>query len=243
MSKANYTAEDHRRAYDSYVASARNMSQTSRVMGIAYETVLRWRESNYACAYGCKFHGWDSLADQNLKVMEARNALTNSGVNDPIVLEGAIRNPEAVLEMIPAPKPLTPAEEAKVTRIVIKEEERLSHWYHLYAKVYYDLTGVVLDFDTLISTTEPAETVRARREILYKNALRCTNAENAIKTLGYIEDRIRAIESAKNADKKEITVLGNTPRFTPDQLRQIAALSDAFPSVVKQLTENTDSVG
>jgi hypothetical protein len=226
--KRQYTADDHKQAFDVFFVS-RNISEVTRTLGLAYETTLRWKSPNYACQYACPYHNWDTLIEEQLRTIAAQEKVKAQGISDPIVQSEAMA---AALNNDPFQAPAPTYNEVRAAlKSVTSDEERLHHWRLLYAKVFFEITGVPIDYSTLKEELTGTEKLFSAER--FKKGLKVTNAENAVRTLGYIQDQILAIERRMNGlDGNVITVKGVTKEPGPDQLSidQLRLLAQATPA-------------
>lgn len=223
--KRTYDAEDHKAAYESYYVS-RNLSDVTRTLGLAYPTVLKWKAANYACKFGCPYHNWDGRIEEELRLMAAKEKVAKQGLDDPLSQEQAM---QAALNGDPflAPAP-TQAEIQDAVQVMTTDRERLRQWQLLWAKLYFDITGIATDHATLTGLDSPMR--KFFMEEVYKKGLKATNMEQAIRTLGYVQDKIVELERRLSGDEERtITLQAAPPPHIPapdlsaDSLRQLIA--------------------
>lgn len=224
-----HDAETHKRCFDIYRIS-RNLSDVQRQIGTTYDTVLRWRSANYVCNHGCPYHGWDELIEQEMAVMAAKEKAAIAGVSDPTEQQKAM---ELALAKPNEPAP-TDRQIREAVALVITDEQQLAHWRHLYAKVYYDLTGTVIDFDTLLQ--DLTGTRHLFKEELLKRGLRITTAESGVRILGLIADKIKEFER-RISGVDVVTTTATVVKQTQEQL-----LEDAPPDVLRKLLSAVENV-
>lgn len=219
--KKVYSREDHEKAYQLYFSS-RNLSHVARQMSLSYQTVLQWKAGGFSCAFGCPFHDWDRMLNEQAAAMEAQFQLQERGVFDPLAQEQAIEVAVENAEQLPvAPLP--------VVRVRMTPEQELHHWFHLYAKTYFDLTGIALDYETWKEAQ--AGVAGIMREDLLKKGLRHTSAEGAIRTLAMIGDKLRALES-QILGAKEIRTEAQAKeakKLNPEEIRRLLTLTNGMP--------------
>jgi hypothetical protein len=237
-----HDAEMHKKAYEVYRLS-KNLSDVQRTMGLTYDTVLRWKQANLVCSWGCPYHGWDELVEQELNVMAAKEKAIAAGITDPAEQQRAMEIALANKTPFQAPAP-TEREMKRAVKMVITEEQMLGHWRHLYAKAYFDLTGVVMDFETLLE--DSTGTTSLYKEELFKKGLRFTSSEQGMRTLGYIMDKIKELERRiMGTDVITTTATQVTDRkaemlddASPETLRKMLVAMDKIPAAgLKQVAE------
>ena len=185
--RKNYTADDHKQAYDTYFLS-RNLSDVQRTHGLAYETVLRWSKDNFNCPHSCVYHGWNKRIQEQLQALASNQKMDQQGVSDPVARATAMDLAVGGDQYMPPTK----AEVNRAIKAVTTDEERLHQWRLLWAKVYFELTGVPLDYATLLEAKTATE--QLFQSELMKRGLKVTSAPEAIRALVSIQEQIVVLE-------------------------------------------------
>ena len=210
MPRKVYTKEHHRLAFETWYET-RNYSAAAKSVDANYLTPRRWAADDFSCDFNCPYHNWQRLMDERDSAIQVRHELINAGDLDPVSHDIAMR--KAVSE--PGPKGKNPL----VINLVRSDLERLQHWELLYAKVYYDLTGLALTHGQL---TEE-ETKKT-----YRMGLSVTNAEAGIRMLKTIQEQIDTLQGSD----RRLVKRAQTPereQLTLQQLRRMKKLAENTP--------------
>ena len=205
-----YTAEDHRKAFETWYET-RNMAEVASSLGANYLTPRRWRDADFNCSWSCPYHDWDKLMDERDAALHARAQLVNGGNVDPIAHEKAMReainNPDAPRSVV-------------VNNCVRSDLERLAHWEYLYSKVYFDMTGIALDYGSI-----KEEEARAQ----YRAGLHVTNAESGVRMMKVIQQQIDGLQGAERVRPEISAKQEKAEQLTLQQLRQMRHLAQSTP--------------
>ena len=210
MPRKVYTAEHHRLAFETWY-DTHNYSAAAKAVNANYLTPRRWSADDFSCDFNCPYHNWQQLMEERDSALQSRNELINAGNLDPVAHDIAMR--KAVSE--PGPKGKNPL----VINLVRSDLERLQHWELLYARVYFDLTGIALTHGQL--TEEESRKT-------YRMGLSVTNAGEGIRMLKTIQDQIDALQGS---DRRS-TARTQTPareQLTLQQLRRMKKLAENTP--------------
>lgn len=211
MPRKVYTAEHHRTAFETWYET-RNYSTAAKSVDANYLTPRRWAEDDFDCPHNCPYHNWARLMEERDAALQVRHNLIERGNLDPVQHDLAMR--QAISE--PGPKGQNPP----VMQIIRSDMERLQHWELLYSKVYFDLTGVALDYGSI-----KEDDVREQ----YRMGLHVTNAEAGIRMLKTIQEQI---DTLQGADRRSQRVNSSTPareQLTLQQLRKMRELAQNTP--------------
>jgi len=229
MPRKVYTEEHHRTAFETWYET-RNYSAAAKAVDANYLTPRRWSEKDFDCPHNCPYHNWGLLMEERDSALQVRHDLIADGNLDPVQHDIAMR--EAVSS--PGPRGKNPP----VMQVIRSDLERLQHWELLYSKVYFDLTGLALDYGTLKEDD-------ARQQ--YRMGLHVTNAEAGIRMLKTIQDQIDALQgadrrnttSAKRPEREQLTLqqlqkmrqlAKNTPPQKLQTMMMVVDAEDAKPT-------------
>lgn len=211
MARKVYTAEQHRTAFETWYET-RNYSAAAKSVDANYLTPRRWATEDYDCQYNCPYHSWNRLMDERDAALQVRHTLIQQGNLDPVQHDIAMR--QAVSD--PGPKGQNPP----VMRIIRSDLERLHHWELLYSKVYYDLTGLALDYGSIKEDY-------ARKQ--YQMGLHVTNAESGIRMLKTIQEQIDLLQGSDRRSQRVSSASPAREQLTLQQLRKMRQLAQNTP--------------
>ena len=203
MARKQYTREHHKKAYELY-REKRNMQQVARDIGCQVQTLYEWRNEEYQCKFGCSFHGWLKLMEEEKEAKTATLQLKKQGNYSLVDHELAMRH------TLDKPAKEKRHEDVDVQLDFIREDfERCADLQYLYNKIFYHLTERPLDFPSLISKVsgEPVDV-----EELYKQGIKPQTFEGAARILvdlGKEIDRLSGRDEArdKKGSKKDRNVI------------------------------------
>lgn len=204
----DYTPEDHKRAFDIFYEK-RSFNAVAETMNLAYTTPFRWAESDYRCKHHCPWHNWQQLCAERDKAINARLGLLEKGNLNPVAHHAAmvqaaatatstprkdLRTEEARAEM---EQTATEKRQYAVDELVRSDLERLVHWEILYAKAFYDATGVALHYDQLV---DPDTGTHIAEKELFRMGLHTTNLNAAIQAMQACQTEINRIKASLTED-------------------------------------------
>lgn len=217
-----YSAADHQKAYETFRETG-NLAAAARAVACTYPTATQWSLASYRCPHGCPYHNWKELAAAANVALQAKVDLLDRGVFNPVVHEQAMK--AAVTKALPK----EPSRLDLANAIIRDDLQRLANWELLYRKVFFDLTGIPLDFDQISSTAagfinlEERIKEKAMQEV-YSRGCRTVNMESGVRNLQIIEaeiekirDRIREQEKPRIEEAADVSV--TELRALRDQLR------------------------
>lgn len=186
MGKKKFGPDDHRKAYEVWRRSG-NMRAAADIVGCYYQTPFEWRKPDFNCP--CPFHGWDQLREEHDAAMRA--LAVDGGETNPVVQEIIMR--KALTE--PVQRTL---EAAPLAHKHTSDKERIAHLEVLYAKVFYDLTEIPLNFEQLkIKLAEHGEKLKQKE--FFTKGKHVKSMDAGVRTLERIIhtiDRLRGIDRA-----------------------------------------------
>jgi hypothetical protein len=230
----NYTAEDHKRAFKIWCDS-RNLTAVTRELECDWGTPKRWMQQDYACPFGCPWHGWVELSEERDRAHSAKILLLNQGNADPVAHDLAIRRAVTDLE--------APRVEA-VDALVRSDLERVGHLEFIYSKVMYDMTGLVTDWRHFRGAGPNAkldeETEQRLKDVL-RGGLHCVSLKDGVNMLKTLRAEIEAIVGNARAVAQS-TQPAEEERLDRSDLRKLRHLAKTLsPEELRALTdENGD---
>lgn len=235
--KKTYLAEDHKKAYDAYYIS-RNISDVVRTLGLSYETGIRWKRSNFVCSFGCPWHGWDERIEEELRTLAAKTKVEEQGITDPVVQAEAM---QAALEGEPfLVAPPTKEEILHALEVVNTDRERLHQWRLLRAKVFFELTGIPIDYSTLKGDRLTGREGLLKQD-LFTKGLRPTKFEDTTRVLVLIDEQIDKLEARMRGEEARELLVTAKPKppfelpdnMSPEALRRLASMNEKQPLTVE----------
>jgi hypothetical protein len=182
----HYTADDHKAAFEAYL-EVPTFNHVGRVLGIDSQKASWWASPTFRCKFGCPYHNYPILlrerevaVSENIKLFEEK--------------KGSVSESKAIIKKIVEENHADPDNAATViatlNKIVRSDLERLTHWEYLYGMVFYQLTGIELDYDHIVDRNGKFK-VDAEA---YLKASRIDKAEKCVYLLSHIQDQIENIK-------------------------------------------------
>ena len=146
-------SQEHKEAFELYT-KLKSYRGVARELSVDKHTIKRWATGDIMCH--CPYHNWDRLIAEREKVEEIRRQCAENGITDPLEVEQAILDSEPCQISVPEIPEIKEVVSGRGTpsqwKATLRSDlERLSHLELLYAKVFFHLTGVVLDHSILMS--------------------------------------------------------------------------------------------
>jgi hypothetical protein len=189
-----YTPDDHRRAFEAYYR-LRNAREVADSLGIPYVTVTRWQGKNVTCS--CPWHNWKDLVAQREVVDAAKLTLPSP---DPLATDALLRAPMGTIVGTDAQS--VADSRALQSQIVRSDAERLMQLEFLWSKMYYDLTGLVVDHSALVEASAGMSETQESQVAAYTRGLRCKTADAALRALLQIADKIEELKAKLGLEGK-----------------------------------------
>jgi hypothetical protein len=223
MAPTRRPASAHEWAFNTYYKT-RNKREVERLSGIqddrgnfpcgpngaiVYLTILDWSRADYKCTWGCPFHNWDELTKQRdavinntLDISRQLNTFPSKvdEFSPPVLSDQAAYDPVETANKVNYDAKLAESkgEVLKLPeRIMRPEAERITHWEYLYAKVFYDATGLPIDYSALKNTDFQKKIGDENIRTLFAMGYRAKSLESAINMLSTIQDQINALKEAQ----------------------------------------------
>jgi hypothetical protein len=189
MAIPQHSAETHKAAFDLYY-DLRSMHAVAKQLDIDPHTLRRWSRGEVACT--CPYHNWEALIVEREAALTKRLELLDEGVVDPLAHEQAILDlePSRILPTESQKAAIRPA--SKVTDR--DDRERLSQFEFIYAKLFYHITGCVIDHGTLLDLTGQTFTLEQAQQYFHNRGLEPKNLESCIKALLQITEAISELQ-------------------------------------------------
>lgn len=239
MPKQVYDSDMHQRAFELFYET-RNWRKVATELGLAYQTPFKWAKDDFVCPFGCPYHNWDKIIKQKNEAMQQQLTLIGTGItnareHDSVVHELLVDEEQNRMEA--------------VAKLLKSDFERMSHWEIMYAKIFYDLTGVAVSGSDIMRAGE----VVSLKELL-QTGLHVTNLEGGIRALGTVQDQIDKLRArngmseasggtlrpaAPKEKEEELTIsdlrkmremISNTP---PEKLQGLKAVLDADDQMIE----------
>jgi hypothetical protein len=189
-----YTPEDHQKAFELF-SKGRDYQYAAKQLGVSFGLVHRWGTPWFVCPWGCPWHNYDKLMYERAKVLNKRITEIESGEMYNSTLEST------TLDTIKRDHPVKDHHllTREIAKIVRGDLERIAHWEYLYGKVFFDLTGLVLNPHVegmgLQQLPDP-------EELVYSRGLKLEDAEKAVALLKIIQAEIDKIRN-RNAPPED----------------------------------------
>lgn len=224
MAKGSFTAEDHKKAFDAFYQHG-TFSKVIEAVGITHQTAQNWSLATYRCPSGCPWHDWPRLVAERKSMNMARASLLEKGVVDPISHQEAAKN-----ALVNVPDKRREAAEA----FLKSDLEILQHYEFCYNRIFYDLTGIKLDFQLM----KDAQGEWIPIEKFLVDGLHLETASEAIRLMGMVRDRIDAIKMrmgiSKPLEEKKIEGDTTAKAVSLQDLREMKEkLKNTDPEVLK----------
>lgn len=207
MKRGEATSEHHRIAFEAYFET-RNWTSAMKAAGCSYPTVFRWA-ADYRCEHNCPYHRWDALIQEREKIAKEQLALQDRGIHDPIS-HGRVISSATAERFNGTAFPITSTQRKKAALIGIAKSdvERLAQLELLYNKIFYDLTGIPLAYQTYLDSQ--GSTVGMDLEDIYGKGIHADSLKTAINALTAILAEIDKI-------KKRAGLIDETGRDTTSE--------------------------
>lgn len=221
-----YTAQHHQQAFDIWYRT-RNWTEVARELKAEWTTAKRWSAADFDCKWNCPWHNWVALQEERDNAQATRNALLNNGVTDPVVHDMAMRD-----VLLGKDTDLSPRK--KIAQQMIRSDnERISHWEYLWSKVYFDATGIALDWRQARGMDD-RDIEEKLRETL-RVGLHATSLEQCVKMLKIIQEQIDT-SKGNMVSITPISSIAATEDLSIDELRQLRTqLKKTPPAKLKAL--------
>lgn len=204
MGRVKHTAEDHRIAFEAWYAAKYNYQKAADAAGTSYQTVFRWSEEFYVCMEKCPWHNWDKLKEERERATAARMELIEQGNFDPIAHAAAMQ--ASIKDKA--------ASRRKVIRNLVRSDiERLAHLELIYAKVFFETTGVPLDYTQVVDPNS----IGFDPNTLMKHTLEFKNAEGKINALIKLIDAMRNLKISAGLLSADGVPVQEEEELTPQQ--------------------------
>lgn len=217
--RADISEEDHKKAYQVWLRT-RNMAEVARACGVTHTTVYEWRSGTFRCQFNCVYHNWDKFEAEKKAAQNARLELLEKGVHDPVEHEIAMR--QAITTAKTDGKSVY--KDGPAMAALRADDERLAQWEFIWAKLFFQATGVPVD-PALLHDPEQM----AKIDEVYGKGLKSKNLDDAIKSLATVQDQIDKLSGAarKRADEAEKTKNPTLPLLTAAKIEELRALKQA----------------
>ncbi len=185
-SKSHHSTEQHKRAFELFY-DLRTINAVSAELDIDTHTLRRWKTGEINCP--CPYHNWDALVQERELALSKRIDLLDQGIVDPLSHE------QALLDLDPSrTPPMTEMQKSAVRpagKVMDRSDlERLSHLEFIYAKLFFHITGCIIDHGALVDLTgEPFDLARCEKYFSEKG-LEPRNLEQCVKTLIVVTQQI-----------------------------------------------------
>lgn len=210
MARKNYSMDHHRQAWEIYF-SMRTYQAVSDEMGVDYSTITRWAAEDYKCRHpGCQWHGWERLLSEQEAAVAARLQLYEDGNLNPVAHDDAIRRaispesePQVGLTVEENRQRMVEIERRKrvLETLVRSDFERLAHWEYVWSKVFYQVSGQVLDHKALVNADGLPLSDEQVKE-LFGKGLKLTSLESAVRAMSVIQDQVDKLKEKIGLHKK-----------------------------------------
>jgi hypothetical protein len=196
VNKYRYTIEDHKKAFQLFCERP-SYTYVGKIVKAPYTTVQTWSETIFKCPWNCPWHGWNKLIKSSGSAATRSIEMALLGSDSEEDRQAIIK--EEVSKVISADKyKQRQSVERHLSEVVRSDLERLSHWEYLYGKVWFDLTGIPLDYRHL-RRIQDGEPYNASEVVeLYGKGLRFESAEKAMYALGHIQGQIDKLRERLN---------------------------------------------
>jgi len=233
-----YTREDHKALWEQWFQT-RNLTECARRQGISIQTANRWKD-DYQCPYHCPYHKYDELIHEVAKLQEARLQVINSGVNDPVVIDQAMRtqiaNPNTGVRGLTESQRL---EDAPAMEAIRKQDLIVGDYEFLYRKLYYLATGQALAPNIAITAAngDPIEINWANE---YEKGLKINNLDKCIETLMHLRSEITKLTSPDGGRGGIVLEQTTETKRVTIPLEELAKMREHILKVKKEANIITD---
>jgi hypothetical protein len=218
---AQFDQSHHKQAFEIWY-DTRNWSTVAKKIGMDWSTSKRWAAADYNCKDNCPWHNWDMLMQERDRALAARDILLLDGVTDPLEHERVMKDAIAANTTLQVQK--------ATMDIVRSDTERLQLWEYLFSKIYFDATGIPVDW-RVFRSLEPGANLEENVKLVeaLRRGMHCTSFEQCIRTLKVCQEQIDALRgrTIKQEQKKEEEVEPNS--ISIDELRRMQHLVDSTP--------------
>lgn len=190
-SRSTHSIDTHKKAFEKYY-ELRSFAQVETELDIDKHTLRRWARGEIAC--DCPYHHWEQLIAERDAALEKRQELLDAGIVDPLSHEQALLDAQpSQIDLSEAPKVA-----GRVARRVTERSdlERLSHFEFIYAKLFFHITGCVIDHGVLMDMANGTFGLEECRLYFEKKGLEPRNLEQCVKTLITVTDKINEIRES-----------------------------------------------
>lgn len=226
-----YAAADHQRAFEEFYET-RNWTHVSRVLEMEWNTAKRWGRPDYKCKWNCPWHNYAVLIEERDQAQQARAILLAQGVTDPAEHDAAMR--DVMVGVLP------PKDESGVEvfrdEVKSKTEARIAQWELLWSKLYFDATGLVLDWRQLRGGKPAERGVEEKLRQLLRGGLHATSLDQCIKNLKIVEEQVAKLRGHVQ-DLPESTY-DPVDTVSIDEIRKMRSQLQAAPPKARLMENN-----
>lgn len=219
---APHTREQHRLSWESFRAT-RNYQRASDATGVTRMTILKWAGSQFICGFACPYHDYEKLLEDEVRAMKLRSEMVNQGNYDPVSHEAAMRADMEKDGRLQRKK-------AVIMSLVHSDIERIAHWELIYAKIYFDITGIALDYNNIVNP----EDMPTKEQIL-KKGLHINSMKEAIASLALVQAQIDTLKHLTSETRPMAQAVLETEKPSREELRKIKAELETSPE--RRLTD------
>ena len=227
MPGAKYSPEQHQLAFETF-ADTRNLAAVCRKIGVSYPQAHSWSKKDYNCYWGCPYHGWDEL-------IEERNRVATAVIGGSATLNRDLTQGEFAKIANSSSNLKRNDKRELITRLVRSDFERITHWELLYAKIFFDLFGIVIevpgiDINKLIDQVED-------KKALVKGGLHFTNPDVAMKAMIMVQEQIKKLQG-DIAPINDVEDEDMEPEVSLDELNRVRLQIKSLPAPDKSIDIN-----
>lgn len=219
MSSPESVTQTHERAFNIFCREKR-LADVAKELNQPYSLIVKWSSAKYCCAENCPWHGWEQLAENKAKafkaVIEAQDNGNISPRDEQTAVQGALS------------KTIRNDKVEAVKKVLRSDFERLQHLEFLYAKVFFDATGIALPMPNISLPEGAGDQVV---EKLYEMGKHASSMKECIGLLQTLKNEIDKIKTAHNLHETA-SVRKETPgevRVSIQELRELRAKLDHTP--------------
>lgn len=198
-----HSSEQHKKAFELFF-DLRSMNAVANQTGVDNHTLRRWSRGEINC--DCPYHNWAELVKEREVALVTRMDLIAKGIVDPLEHE------QALLDAEPCRIPLTEVQQQAIrpaSKVMDRgDRERLSQFELIYAKLFFHITGCVIDHGTLLDGGGELLTVEQCKKYFDERGLAPKNLEQCVKVLIQVTEEIRKI-------REELGLRTSRPQPTP----------------------------
>lgn len=197
------SSELHSQAYNLYL-ELESYRAVGEQLNVDHKTVMRWATGEVNCS--CPWHNWDRLIAEKEVAEQRQRELIADGNFDPLAHE------QALLDADPCrvSPPNVPAVDGglenggrKKTKATTRHDlERLSQFELIYTKLFYHITGVVLDHNLLLAICDGGDAAIAQHLSDHAKGLQPTNMEQCINAIIRVTNTINDLRERLGIDRK-----------------------------------------